>query len=64
MQLTGERNRVHNRIHKVLEDATLKLDTVLSAHTAALVSVPSGQLIANTTTNKWPFSKDGLRAQP
>lgn len=30
MQLTGERNRVHNRIHKVLEDANIKLDTVLS----------------------------------
>jgi transposase len=30
VQLTGERNRVHNRIHKVLEDANLKLDTVLS----------------------------------
>jgi transposase len=30
VQLAGERNRVHNRIHKVLEDANLKLDTVLS----------------------------------
>jgi transposase len=30
VQLSGERNRVHNRIHKVLEDANLKLDTVLS----------------------------------
>jgi transposase len=30
VQLTGERNRIHNRIHKVLEDANLKLDTVLS----------------------------------
>ena len=30
VQLTGERNRVHNRIHKVLEDANIKLDTVLS----------------------------------
>jgi hypothetical protein len=29
-QLTGERNRIHNRIHKVLEDANIKLDTVLS----------------------------------
>jgi transposase len=30
VQLTGERNRIHNRIHKVLEDANIKLDTVLS----------------------------------
>ncbi len=29
VQLTGD-NRVHNRIHKVLEDANIKLDTVLS----------------------------------
>lgn len=30
VKLTGEHNRVHNRIHKVLEDANIKLDTVLS----------------------------------
>jgi transposase len=30
VQLTGERNRIHNRIHKVLEDANIKLDTILS----------------------------------
>lgn len=30
VKLTGERNRVHNRIHKVLEDANIKLDTLLS----------------------------------
>lgn len=30
VKLTGERNRIHNRIHKVLEDANIKLDTVLS----------------------------------
>jgi transposase len=30
VKLTEERNRVHNRIHKVLEDACLKLDTVAS----------------------------------
>jgi len=28
VKLTEERNRVHNRIHKVLEDACIKLDTV------------------------------------
>jgi hypothetical protein len=28
--LTEERNRVHNRIHKVLEDACIKLDTLAS----------------------------------
>jgi transposase len=30
VKLNEERNRVHNRIHKVLEDACLKLDTVAS----------------------------------
>jgi len=30
VKLVGEYNRVHNRIHKVLEDANLKLDTVAS----------------------------------
>jgi transposase len=30
VQVTGEHTRVHNRIHKVLEDANSKLDTVLS----------------------------------
>lgn len=30
VKLTEERNRIHNRIHKVLEDACLKLDTVVS----------------------------------
>jgi transposase len=30
VKLTEERNRTHNRIHKVLEDACIKLDTVAS----------------------------------
>ena len=30
VQVTGEHTRVHNRLHKVLEDANIKLDTVLS----------------------------------
>lgn len=30
VKLSEERNRVHNRIHKVLEDACIKLDTVAS----------------------------------
>lgn len=30
VKLVGEYNRIHNRIHKVLEDANLKLDTVAS----------------------------------
>lgn len=30
VKLTEERNRIHNRIHKVLEDASIKLDTVVS----------------------------------
>ena len=30
VKLTEERNRIHNRIHKVLEDARIKLDTVAS----------------------------------
>jgi transposase len=30
VKLTEERNRVHNRIHKVLEDACIKLDTIAS----------------------------------
>ena len=30
VKLTEEKNRVHNRIHKVLEDACIKLDTVAS----------------------------------
>ncbi len=30
VKLAEERNRVHNRIHKVLEDASIKLDTVVS----------------------------------
>jgi len=30
VKLVQERNRVHNRIHKVLEDACIKLDTVAS----------------------------------
>jgi transposase len=28
VKLSEERNRIHNRIHKVLEDAAIKLDTV------------------------------------
>jgi hypothetical protein len=28
--MTEERNRAHNRIHKVLEDANIKLDTIAS----------------------------------
>ncbi len=28
VKLTEERNRIHNRIHKVLEDACIKLDTI------------------------------------
>lgn len=30
VKLAEERNRIHNRIHKVLEDASIKLDTVVS----------------------------------
>lgn len=30
VKLTEERNRIHNRLHKVLEDACIKLDTVAS----------------------------------
>jgi transposase len=30
VKLTEEKNRIHNRIHKVLEDACIKLDTVAS----------------------------------
>jgi transposase len=30
VKLVQDRNRVHNRIHKVLEDASIKLDTVAS----------------------------------
>ena len=30
VKLVGDRNRIHNRIHKVLEDASIKLDTVAS----------------------------------
>jgi transposase len=30
VKLTEERNRVHNRIHKILEDACIKIDTVAS----------------------------------
>jgi transposase len=30
VKLSEERNRIHNRIHKVLEDACIKLDTVAS----------------------------------
>lgn len=30
VKLVEERNRVHNRIHKILEDACIKLDTVVS----------------------------------
>jgi len=30
VKLTEERNRIHNRIHKVLEDASIKLDTIAS----------------------------------
>jgi len=30
VKLTEERNRIHNRVHKVLEDACIKLDTVAS----------------------------------
>jgi len=28
VKLTEERNRIHNRMHKVLEDACIKLDTI------------------------------------
>ena len=30
VKLTEELNRIHNRIHKILEDASIKLDTVVS----------------------------------
>jgi hypothetical protein len=40
VKLTEERDRVHNRIHKVLEDACIKLDTV-AALTLARRAAPS-----------------------
>jgi transposase len=56
VQLSGEHNRVHNRIHKVLEDANIKLDTVLSdllgvSGRAMLRSIIGGE----TDPGGWPI---------
>jgi transposase len=57
VKLSEERNRIHNRIHKVLEDACIKLDTVatdiLGASGRAMIhAIIAGQVNPTSLANK------------
>lgn len=65
VKLTGEYNRVHNRIHKVLEDANIKLDTVLSDLLGASGEAMIRGIIAGRTDPGWlaDYAKGSLRGK-
>jgi len=57
VKLVQERNRVHNRIHKVLEDACIKLDTVASDILGATGRVIIQAIIAGQEHPDWLADK-------
>jgi transposase len=65
VKLTGEYNRVHNRIHRVLEDANIKLDTVLSDLMGASGQAMVRGIIAGRTDPGWlaDYAKGTLRGK-
>jgi len=68
VKLTEERNRIHNRIHKVLEDACIKLDTVASdipgaSGRAIIQAIIAGQEHPDWLADKAKGSLRGRRAE-
>jgi len=65
VKLTSEYNRTHNRLHKVLEDANLKLDTVLSDLMGASGRAMVKSIIAGQTDPGWlaDYAKGSLRGK-
>ena len=65
VKLTGEYNRVHNRIHKVLEDANIKLDTVLSDLLGASGEAMVRGIVQGRTDPGWlaDYAKGSLRGK-
>jgi transposase len=68
VKLVQERNRVHNRIHKVLEDACLKLDTVASdilgaTGRAVIQAIIAGQEHPDWLADKAKGTLRGKRAE-
>jgi transposase len=68
VKLVEERNRVHNRIHKVLEDACLKLDTVASdilgaSGRAMIQAIIAGQEDADWLADKAKGTLRGKRPE-
>ena len=57
VKLGQERNRVHNRIHKVLEDASLKLDAVVSDILGATGRAIMAAIIAGQEHPDWLADK-------
>lgn len=65
VKLSEERNRIHNRIHKVLEDACIKLDTVATdilgvSGRAMIRAIVGGQVDPDSLANK---AKTALRGR-
>ena len=54
VKLVQDRNRVHNRIHKVLEDASIKLDTVASDILGTTSGLVGRQSPGNTADQEEP----------
>jgi transposase len=65
VKLTGEYNRTHNRIHKVLEDANIKLDTVLSDLLGASGQAMVRGIVKGHTDPGWlaDYAKGTLRGK-
>lgn len=65
VKLTGEYNRTHNRIHKVLEDANIKLDTVLSDLLGVSGRAMIDGLVQGKTDPGWlaDYAKGSLRGK-
>jgi transposase len=53
VQKVGEYNRLHNRIHKVLEDAASKLSSVVSDIPGASGRVILAKVVAGETSAAW-----------
>jgi transposase len=65
VQKIGEYNRLHNRIHKVLEDAGLKLSSVVSDILGASGRAILGKIVAGETSPAWLAyqAKSSLRSE-
>ena len=65
VKLTGEYNRTHNRIHKVLEDANIKLDTVLSDLMSVSGRAMVDGIVKGKTDPGWlaDYAKGSLRGK-